>query len=191
MGLDMYLYTNSKKVCEKAVDATGGSEWHKVSGIAMYWRKANAIHKWFVDNVQYGEDDCGSYEVSVEQLKELRKTCKKVLKSTKLVETKVPNGYVMRDGKMVPYEMVDGKVLEDPSVAEELLPTQSGFFFGGTEYDEWYWNDLEMTVKGIDAIMRSVERFEYAPFGDDYKWKEWREKGEGDWVIKFKYHSSW
>ena len=176
MGLDMYLYTNSKKVCEKAVDATGGSEWHKVSGIAMYWRKANAIHKWFVDNVQYGEDDCGSYEVSVEQLKELRKTCKKVLKSTKLIEVT----------KVDPY-----KVLEDPSVAEELLPTQSGFFFGGTEYDEWYWNDLEMTVRGIDAIMRNVERFEYAPFGDDYKWKEWREKGEGDWVVKFRYHSSW
>ena len=23
-----------------------------------YWRKANAIHKWFVDNVQDGNDDC-------------------------------------------------------------------------------------------------------------------------------------
>ena len=190
MGLDMFLSTNGKRVCAAAVDATGGSAWHKVDGIAMYWRKANAIHQWFVDNVQYGEDDCGSYEVSVEQLKELRKTCKKVLKSTKLVDAKVPNGYVMKDGEMVPYEMVDGKVLEDSSVAEELLPTQEGFFFGGTEYDEWYWNDLEMTVKGIDAIMRNVEQFEYSPFGD-CKWKEWREKGEGDWVVKFRYHSSW
>ena len=26
-----------------------------------YWRKANHIHKWFVDNVQNGEDDCKEY----------------------------------------------------------------------------------------------------------------------------------
>ena len=183
MGLDMFLYTNSKKVCEKAVEATGGSSWHKVSGIAMYWRKANAIHKWFVDNVQYGEDDCGSYEVTVEQLKELRKTCKKVLRSTKLIEVTEVDPY---GDAAFPVR----KVLEDTSVAEELLPTQEGFFFGGTEYDEYYWNDLEMTVRGIDAIMRNVEQFEYRPFGD-YLWKEWREKGEGDWVIEFRYRSSW
>jgi len=39
---------------------------------AMYWRKANAIHKWFVDNCQEGQDDCGNYAVSREQLEELR-----------------------------------------------------------------------------------------------------------------------
>ena len=37
-----------------------------------YWRKANAIHKWFVDNVQEGTDNCGNYYVSREQLSELR-----------------------------------------------------------------------------------------------------------------------
>ena len=31
-----------------------------VSVNAAYWRKANAIHKWFVDNVQDGEDNCQS-----------------------------------------------------------------------------------------------------------------------------------
>jgi len=35
------------------------------------WRKANAIHQWFVRNVQEGEDDCKQYSVSVKQLKEL------------------------------------------------------------------------------------------------------------------------
>ena len=42
----------------------------------IYWRKANAIHKWFVENVQEGVDDCGEYEVTVEQLTELRDLCK-------------------------------------------------------------------------------------------------------------------
>jgi len=36
-----------------------------------YWRKANQIHKWFVDNVQGGEDNCGEYYVSHEKLKDL------------------------------------------------------------------------------------------------------------------------
>ena len=36
-----------------------------------YWRKANQIHAWFVDNVQQGNDNCGEYYVSHEKLKEL------------------------------------------------------------------------------------------------------------------------
>lgn len=44
------------------------------------------------------------------------------------------------------------QVLEDRSLAEELLPTRVGFFFGSTEYDEDYFNDLAETVKQIEAI---------------------------------------
>lgn len=44
-------------------------------------------------------------------------------------------------------------VLEDRSRADELLPTTSGFFFGSTEYDEWYFNKLEDTIKDITPIL--------------------------------------
>ena len=37
----------------------------------MYWRKANAIHGWFVDNAQEGVDDCGHYTVPFDTLIEL------------------------------------------------------------------------------------------------------------------------
>ena len=40
-----------------------------------YWRKANAIHAWFVENCQAGNDDCGEYYVSNEKLADLRDTC--------------------------------------------------------------------------------------------------------------------
>jgi hypothetical protein len=46
---------------------------------AAYWRKSNQIHKWFVDNVQGGNDDCGNYYVSKDKLKELRETCRQAL----------------------------------------------------------------------------------------------------------------
>ena len=91
----------------------------------MYWRKANQIHKWFVDNIQNGVDDCGTYAVSLEKLQELVDLCK--------------------------------QVLENPEKASELLPTQSGFFFGGIEYDEYYFEDLEKTIKGLEEIMPTID----------------------------------
>ena len=86
-----------------------------------YWRKANQIHKWFVDNVQDGVDDCGDYKVTKEQLIELHNRC--------------------------------NQVLNDHDLAESLLPSQSGFFFGSTDYDEGYYSDLEDTKRIIDDIL--------------------------------------
>lgn len=48
-----------------------------VNGI--YWRKANAIHKWFVDNIQNGEDDCKPYPVDKNDLVKLKELCQKVM----------------------------------------------------------------------------------------------------------------
>jgi hypothetical protein len=47
-------------------------------------------------------------------------------------------------------------------LAEELLPSHSGFFFGSTEYDEWYFKDLTRTVEIIDRCLASkFDYFEY------------------------------
>lgn len=35
----------------------------------------------------------------------------------------------------------------DEEVSAELLPTQSGFFFGSTEYDEYYYDDIADVYK--------------------------------------------
>jgi hypothetical protein len=61
-----------------------------VSIEAGYWRKANQIHKWFVDNVQGGQDDCGYYRVSREQLEELRDLCRQVLDFRHLATDRLP-----------------------------------------------------------------------------------------------------
>jgi len=45
-------------------------------------------------------------------------------------------------------------VLSDHSQADELLPTKSGFFFGSTEYDEWYFEELERTEKELTKLLR-------------------------------------
>lgn len=45
----------------------------------LYWRKANAIHGWFVENCASGVDECQPIYVSREQLVELRDLCKQAL----------------------------------------------------------------------------------------------------------------
>jgi hypothetical protein len=49
------------------------------------------------------------------------------------------------------------KVLEDHTLAEDLLPTSDGFFFGSTDYDEWYFEDLEETVKMLEQILKETD----------------------------------
>ena len=86
MGLDMYL--NAKRFLyedelaaklSKEFPEIGDAKIKSITAEVMYWRKSNAIHKWFVDNVQNGTDDCGEYEVSREQLKQLLEVINEVL----------------------------------------------------------------------------------------------------------------
>lgn len=151
MGLDMYLkakknyykseYNKDKsenEMVEKIALLTGlpvpdGSLSVEVT--AVYWRKSNQIHDWFVRNVQDGKDDCGEYYVSRDCLRELLAAC--------------------------------NEALVNRNRADEILPTSSGFFFGSTEYDEWYWEDIERTAREIKRVLA---------FPED---------------VSFNYHSSW
>ena len=128
MGLDMYL--DKKKFLRDEdrenifITGIGGVNSKKVKYITeevMYWRKANAIHQWFVDNVQDGDDNCKEYWVSEEKLEEL----------LGIIE----------------------KILDNRELAEELLPTQGGFFFGGTEYDDYYFDKLKETKAKLKGVL--------------------------------------
>lgn len=172
MGLDMYL---TKKIYVGAnyehrgvtgkIDIKVGDEklkvnFNRVSYIEErigYWRKANSIHSWFVEKVQNSEDDCNPHYVSRENLEELLDICKKVLNSTKLVDGKIPNGtsYSVENGQVEHWE--DGKILENAILAEEFLPSKGGFFFGGTNYDEYYWQDLLDTVSILEEVLKEID----------------------------------
>jgi len=140
MGLDMYLKKKifigaefeqrkvTGKIEIKIKDSLVEIDLSKVSEIVCavaYWRKANQIHKWFVDNAQDGKDECQESYVSYDQLVELRETCKLVLKG------------------------------KNP----ELLPPEEGFFFGSTEVDQWYWEDIEHTIKQLSNIKEKEDYY--------------------------------
>jgi hypothetical protein len=128
MGLDMYLSakrymwhgedTLKESVGSAFPDLPEGVKPKEVTFEVGYWRKANAIHKWFVENVQNGKDDCGDYWVPEEKIDELLDICK--------------------------------QVRDNHELAEKLLPTQSGFFFGSTHYDEYYHEDIINTIEILE-----------------------------------------
>lgn len=139
MGLDSYLeaeyyvseyFGNGKEVASdlEKLDLTkrlNGRKIKKLSVEVGYWRKCNQIHKWFVENVQDGQDNCQRSYVSREQLQEL----------LAIVE----------------------RVLADPKLGLELLPTGSGFFFGSTEYDDYYIQDLQETKRILKSVLNNNE----------------------------------
>lgn len=45
------------------------------------------------------------------------------------------------------------QVLKDHSKAEELLPTTPGFFFGSTDYDEYYFSDVERVKEFVEDTL--------------------------------------
>ena len=94
MGLDQYLWAekhvvgnkwspqddqNTFKALVGEIQAEGivhpEEQFASVKVCAIYWRKANQIHKWFVDNVQDGRDDCNRHYVSDKKLAELGELC--------------------------------------------------------------------------------------------------------------------
>lgn len=161
MGLDMYL---NRKLYVKRWEHNGDDNFtvtvkkknKKYPGVnpdrishiveeAMYWRKANQIHKWFVESVQDGKDDCAEYHVSTDDLIKLRELCKRVIDTAILEDGKMENGYTFNEAGEKVYNYIDGKVIRNAEEVAEILPTQSGFFFGGTGYDEWYLHDVQQT----------------------------------------------
>ena len=165
MGLDMYLnkvtwiskYGDKPKLKITGLKGVDVSKVTEIREEAIYWRKANHIHKWFVDNVQEGEDDCKEWGVSRKKLKELFEVICEVLASSELVDGEVVNGFKYTDNKKRVPILEKGKVMKDKTKAEELLPTQSGFFFGSYDYDEYYWNDLVETRDKLKKILDSKD----------------------------------
>jgi hypothetical protein len=68
--------------------------------------------------------------------------------------------YVSRE-QLTELREVCQKILDNNELANQLLPTASGFFFGGTEYDQWYFNDIEETIKIIDNALAMPVQWDF------------------------------
>lgn len=151
MGLDMFLYVDkyvsrkdyNKEVGEydfadnpafkEIVDTLNvdklitTNDWSglKVSLPVGYWRKANQIHGWIVQNCADGDNDMSRIYISKNKAEMLVRICK--------------------------------RVLANPKLAPELLPPKSGFFFGSSTIDDYYFADLNLTIEIFSKVLASSE----------------------------------
>ena len=179
MGLDMYLYKAKKQKGKTFEEVMEIRDMYNNGELALeekmkllpylfeekngdryllkniyYWRKANAIHNWFVVNIQCGNDDQNCYRVEKRDLEVLLDTLRDVYKSLinkELVKEKRYDEYTKREYEVEVYKN------EDLEVAESLLPTQDGFFFGVTEYDKYYFDMIERTLDDLEIIYNTMD----------------------------------
>jgi hypothetical protein len=166
MGLDMYLGVRT----EEGIQEVG------------YWRKANAIHGWFVRELANGVDECQEIPVSKIKLLELQALCLSALVKRNQDPTPFEDTDSPKSSRSVPVEgeelgewlanqmkmettlAVMEKQFEDTS--DPLRPV-AGFFFGGTEKDQYYYSDIAETAK---IIAEALERFPEGEFVYQASW---------------------
>lgn len=111
-----------------------GTTWGEIFDselTVVEWRKANAIHRWFVENVQDGRDDYRRYPVTAERLRELLSRLDAVLAV----------GSIDRAGLEA---LEDAEAVE---TAKRLLPTVEGF------YGETYVRQLRHTRDTLEPVL--------------------------------------
>lgn len=172
MGLDMYL---SKRTYVKNWDWKEDNPTHHVqvtkngdvrkdikpSRITYiieevgYWRKFNALHGYIVENYGKGIDECQEIYLELSDLEVMIEVMKEVMKSK-------PNE--------------DGVV--DPSAPDpgDLLPPTQGFFFGGYELDEYYYDEVERTIELFTELVNEEQK---------------SEEENGLWSGSFYYQANW
>lgn len=156
MGLDMYFYARkttyksfSKWDKSSKVDETDYPEDLKTFSDYIYdrdfksvqtetryqigyFRKFNALHGYIVKTFADGVDECQDIILHKEDVEQIKKVLDDVLNAHQQVEK-----------------------------AKELLPTQSGFFFGGTDYDEFYFEDVKVAA---DLMQSFLDNFDFESY---------------------------
>jgi len=166
-------------------DEFGCSNGVSISETICYWRKANAIHGWFVSNVMGDEDECREFYVPMEKLKELYADCKSVLKvfegKRMYLDPKLND--CDREGKDSEFafsskskrkisdywsylvELTD----KEKEEIKDILPPTEGFFFGTYELDGGYLYDILKTIKMLDRLFKQDK--EAAKKGEHYDYE--------------------
>lgn len=94
-----------------------------------YFRKVNFLLPFFCY-----EENCSDIEIDKYQVEDLVNACQTILDTLKTSGTQAAT-----------------------EVANEMLPTEGGFFFGSTEYDEWYFKDVEDVLNKFTTILDNTD----------------------------------
>ena len=156
MGLDMYLYAEKyeskyrdktlsyPKELEELLKKT--NKYHIASKTTTYkigyWRKFNALHYYIINHFAYGKDEGQKIYLLKSDLLEILEVLKKVEKSFETAKIK---------------EEKDDYIIYENPIAEKLLPTKDGFFFGSLDYDNFYLDDIKISIKIFEEVLKLLE----------------------------------
>ena len=148
MGLDMYLF--------KRKNGKINEEMEEI----LYWRKANCIHNWFNNHIPGVCNRCECI-VTKENLINLLNDCKEVLNNSVIIEGTIITSIDWDAIRGWHEELEPGKIIKDTSIAEKILPTCNGFFFGSTDYDQYYIDHIKYTITKLEKILQKTNFEEY------------------------------
>lgn len=100
--------------------------------VDMYFRKVNFLYKYFEEKMN-NTNQCW---VNREELEDIVQSCKDILD--------LYNENEEDNSKAI-------------ALAKELLPTTSDYCFGSSEYDEYYFNDLEDVQYKFEVLLGELE----------------------------------
>lgn len=139
----------------------------------VYFRKANFVYRYFHPYLE--DEEC---IVTKDMVTELIDRCNKVLATVNTKKMFKKNGVLVKDfwfkfrkGEDYSNITIGRKTEEDKRIeafrkecglnkkkftdtAELLLPTTSGFFFGGTDYDEWYVQNVLSCKRQFEKLLK-------------------------------------
>ena len=152
MGLDMYLY---KHTYVKNWSFQKPEEQHEITikkgGVTRTDIKPERI-SYIVEQVGYWRKFNALHNWFIQNCNEGVDVCKEMYVNATQIE-----------------ELMDilRKILADKQLAEELLPTVDGFFFGGQEYSDYYFEQVQYTLELLE------EETADGQIGDYYYYPSW------------------
>lgn len=156
MGLDMYFYARKttyksfskwdkpdradetnypedlKTFSDYIYDRNFKSVQTVISYQIGYFRKFNALHSYIVKTFADGIDNCQDIILYKEDVEKIKRVLDDVL-----------------------------NVHQQAEKAKEILPTQSGYFFGGTDYDEYYFEEVKVAA---DLMQNLLDNFDFEKY---------------------------
>lgn len=134
MGLDMYLMKRSELIRDE------NGEYVKPDDIEVgYFRKFNALHNYITTVLtDHAGTNCEEINLSTEQL-------------TDILETLEKAAAILEKGV---YDAEANSYDEDTcEQIEEFFAPTSGFFFGSTEIDDWFRDDVNDAIPVIRSVL--------------------------------------
>ena len=146
MGLDMWLYKRGHTVHNEKTGKTYVEDPEEIG----YWRKFNALHAYILELTNSPADtNCETVDLSKRDVETILDTLNQVRS-------------ILEKGVKLEEDYGDWYLFDEDTsdAAAELLPPRSGFFFGSTTIDAYYYYDVCDAISIFENALKLINEGE-------------------------------